>query len=120
MEQTLTCCNETWLWLHPAAGHQYEVGQRGRLLNGRPVDAAPAWADGPPLRLGRLIRWRGGDCPVPPGVIVRALFRGRRPYVGPAIWPGMPERGRATMWRHAPSPGRSDPNADIIAYQVAL
>ena len=120
MAMTLTCSNSTSLWRNPANGHQFEEGERGRLLNGRPVQERPEWAAGKPwLRLGPIIPWAGGDCPVPESTLVRCLFRGRLPYLGAAIWPEMPASARAVMWHHAPSGRRTNPASDIVAYQVA-
>jgi hypothetical protein len=69
---------------------------------------------------GPLIPWDGGDCPLPPDTQIIAYFRNRRPYVGQAIWPDMPESAKPFMWHHAPSGPRTDPAADIVAYRIKL
>lgn len=69
---------------------------------------------------GELINWQGGDCPVPPDTEVIAYFRGRRPYLGPAIWPDMPASAKPFIWHHAPMGKRTDPKADIVAYRVKV
>jgi len=66
------------------------------------------------------IEWRGGECPVPHDTQIIAYFRGRRPYVGPAIWPAMASRAKPFMWHHAPSGPRTDPASDSVAYRVRL
>jgi hypothetical protein len=72
-------------------------------------------------QFGPLISWAGGDCPVHPDTRVKALFRGRQPYVGPAIRREMPKEAQENMWQHAPAGGnRFDPKYDIVGYQVAL
>lgn len=72
----------------------------------------------PVTRAGPLIPWGGGECPVHPEARVRCHFRGRRPYVGPAINPNVPQDKQASIWRHAPFYGRTDPAFDIVAYEV--
>lgn len=119
MATSLTCSSENRLWINPATGHQYEEGERGRLLNGQAVPVRPAWVWGEPLRFGPVTAWAGGACPVPPATVVRCFFRARRPYSGPAIWPHMPPAARVHMWQHAPSGPRVNPGSDIVAYQVA-
>lgn len=69
---------------------------------------------------GPLVEWHGGACPVDPNIQVRCFFRGRRPYVGPAIWPQLRGEDQAIMWQHAPHGRRTDPAADIVAYQVRV
>lgn len=71
-----------------------------------------------PDQFGPVIPWAGGECPVHPSAIVRLHFRGRNPYVGTAFWDGMPPSLQPSIWLHAPAPGRSDPNCNVIAYQV--
>lgn len=111
----------TNVWFNATNGHQYEEGERGNLLNGRPIDARPDWVGGlPDYVFGPLTEWSGGECPVPASSEVRCLFRERRPYIGPAIWGGMGEAGKAAMWQHAPFPGRSNPGSDIVAFQARI
>jgi len=112
---------QTNVWFNEANGHQYEEGQRGNLLNGRPAPDRPEWVRGlPDYVFGPITEWSGGECPVPPDAEVRCLFRDRRPYIGPAIYPGFPEPARAAMWQHSPYPGRSNPGSDIIAFHARL
>lgn len=112
----------TRIWKNPVSGHQYEDGEFGRLLNGNPVTEAPQWAAGrdPDFVFAPARKWDGGECPVDPQDVVRCLFRGRLPYVGAAIWDGLPDDAKAVMWRHAPHGKRINPDADIIAYQVRV
>lgn len=112
----------TQVWFNRANGHQFEYGADGTpLLNGKPCAEKPDWVSGDPdYTFGPIVAWSGGECPVDEAAEVRALFRSRRPYIGPAIWPEMPEQGRAAMWQHAPYPGRTNPAADIVAYQVRI
>lgn len=112
----------TQIWINEQTGHHYSEGADGASLNGSPVEGKPDWAvgRGPDVVFGAFFPWHGGDCPVPPDTEVRCLFRGRRPYVGPAIWPSLPDSAKANMWKHAPAPGRPDPMNDIVAYQVRV
>jgi hypothetical protein len=111
----------TKIWRNFDNGHTFAIDPHGMTLNGSPVDAAPDWVSGDPdMIFGTLKPWRGGECPVSHDVIVRCIFRGRRPYIGKAIWPEMPERGRPYIWTHAPAPGRTDPAYDIVAYQERI
>lgn len=74
----------------------------------------------PKYKFGPVINWHGGDCPVEPSQVVMMFFRGRPPYIGKAIWPHMPDRAKASIWQHAPAPGRTDSAYDVIAYRVAV
>jgi hypothetical protein len=88
-------------------------------VNGRTANSAPDWVSGPAhMEFGPLIPWAGGECPLPHDKVVRCLFRGREPYIGEAIWPLMPEKFKEMMWQHAPYKARTDPQQDIVAYQV--
>ena len=82
----------TRVWLNPDNGHHYALGPDGATLNGMPTVGRPEWiADRPAdAAYGPMKPWGGGECPVPPETPVRAVFRGRRPYIGPAIWPSFP------------------------------
>lgn len=112
---------QTNVWFNKENGHQYEEGELGNLLNGKSAEVRPDWVNGlPDYVFGPLSPWSGGDCPIPPSAYVRCLFRGRRPYIGPAIWPELPDSGKAAMWRHAPAPGRSNPASDIVAFQARI
>lgn len=112
---------KTNVWANLVNGHHYEEGERGCLLNGRPTVTRPDWVTGlPSYVFGPVTEWPGGACPVPPSSEVRCLFRGRRPYVGPAIYPELPARAKEAMWHHAPYPGRSNPASDIVAFQARL
>lgn len=112
---------KTLWWKNPENNHTYSEGPEGSLLNGRPVFMRPDWVFGEPhATYGPIYPWEGGDCPLPHDTQVRCLFRGRPPYEGLAIWPGLPEQAKASMWKHAPAPGRIDPNRDIVAYQLRL
>ena len=112
----------TRLWRNPKNGHSYAVGPEGVTLNGMPTTGVPSWVNMPhPDEVyGPLTPWAGGACPVSGDTLVRCLFRGRRPYMGPAMWPGFHYQAQRAMWCHAPAPGRPDPAADIIAYQVRI
>ena len=113
----------TRVWLNPASGHSF-ARERDDVdtLNGFPSVGVPEWVDldGPHQTYGPYVKWAGGECPVAADTNVRCLFRGRRPYIGQAIWPDLPELAKAAMWMHAPAPGRHDPAMDIIAYQVRV
>ena len=111
------------LWANGESGHWLSMGPDGMRLNGKPVSEPPEWFEpgrAPDMVFGPMLPWSGGECPVNPDTVVRAVFRGRRPYIGRAIWPELPERGKASMWRHAPCAGRHNPAYDIIGYQEAL
>ncbi len=111
----------TNVWFNEVNGHQYEEGERGNLLNSQPVDARPDWVGGlPQYVFGPLSEWRGGECPVPASAEVRCIFRGRRPYIGAAIWAALPDAAKVAMWQHAPFPGRSNPGSDIVAFQARI
>lgn len=72
-------------------------------------------------QFGPIIPWSGGNCPLPIYQRVKVHFRGRAPYVGPAIRRDFPKAAQENMWNHAPAGGgRIDPMYDIIGYQVAL
>lgn len=112
---------QTSVWFNSENGHQYEEGERGARLNDKPVDARPSWVDGlPDFVFGPLTPWTGGACPVPATAEVRCLFRGRRPYIGPAVYPDFQRSARDAMWQHAPYPGRSNPGSDIVAFQARI
>ncbi len=110
----------TRVWFNPLLGHHFAQGDDGCTLNGMPTVGVPEWAEGrpPDAAYGPVKPWAGGACPVSPDADVRCIFRGRRPYLGKAIWPGLPERYKGAMWLHSPAPGRTDPTADIVGYQV--
>ena len=110
----------TLIWYGPSGAHFAEANS-GWTLNGLPAFDRPEWADGPAQAVfGEMRQWTGGKCPVAPTQIVRALFRGRRPYIGEAIWSQVPDRLKDSVWMHAPSKGRTDPAADIVAYQLRI
>ena len=112
----------TKIWRNAENGHHFAIGPSGMSLNGKPVSCAPEWSIGRPAdeEYGPIIEWAGGECPVSPSTDVRCIFRGRRPYVGKAIWDGLPNNAQKVMWHHAPAPGRSNPASDIVAYQVRV
>jgi hypothetical protein len=111
----------TSVWVNESSGHHFSDGPEGMQLNGFATDKRPEWAMGEPWAVfGPLVPWRGGACPVDPNMLVRCIFRGRRPYIGPAIWPDYSKGREAAMWAHSPFPGRSDPAGDIVAYQVQV
>jgi len=113
--------HKTNVWFNPANGHQYEEGQRGNRLNGKSIAARPDWVSGLPTYVfGPLSEWNGGDCPVPAQSEVRCLFRERRPYIGPALYPGFDKMAQNAMWQHAPGAGRSNPGSDIVAFQARI
>jgi hypothetical protein len=76
-----------------------------------------------PPQFGPVIDWRGGNCPVDPDTVVRFHYRDGRSGIGRAIPDDMRVPPAAQyvhlIWRHAPLPGRANPQRDIIAYQVA-
>lgn len=111
-------CSETWI--EPETGIQWTRGPDELTRAGDPVGLIPSYITTrtPDHRWTALRHWNGGECPVPPETVVRCLFRGRRPYIGHAIWQGLSGADACAMWRHAPSPGRIDPMMDIVAYQV--
>lgn len=113
---------KTEVWLNGENGHHFSAGEGGAALNGKPTIVVPKWVgDRPPdMVFGEIKDWHGGDCPVDPDTIVRCIFLGRRPYIGQAIYPALPERAKAAMWQHAPCEGRCDPAMDIIGYQVRI
>lgn len=112
----------TQVWYNKENGHQFEFSSDGvPMLNGKICEAVPEWVQGDAdFVFGPMNEWRGGECPVDHNVEIRAIFRGRRPYIGPAVYPHMPKCGQDVMWQHAPYPGRSNPGADIVAYQVRV
>jgi hypothetical protein len=101
----------TFIWVDPETNVQYDDQS---LLPDRMKGTHHHFEFGP------LVQWAGGDIPVGPDVLVRCLFRGRRPYIGRARYEGHSDTAASNMWKHAPAPGRSDPNADIVAYQVSV
>lgn len=110
----------TKVWVHPITGHQYEEGERGNLLNGVPSER-PEWVSGVAFsEFGPVLAWGGGECPVDPSAIVRCFFRGRRPYVGEALFSGLSDAAKGAMWHHAPYGPRICPSYDIVGYQEAL
>jgi hypothetical protein len=113
---------KTEVWFNEANGHHFSMGEGGAAINGKPTIVVPEWVGerSPDMIFGALQDWSGGECPLDPGTLVRCVFRGRRPYVGPAIYPAMPERAKVAMWQHAPCEGRSDTAMDIVGYQVRL
>ena len=112
----------TQVWFNRTNGHHFAVGPRGMELNGQAAISVPVWARkrAPDAVYGPVHEWNGGECPIDPNMEIRALFRGRNPYFGPAIWPQLRPQDQVTMWHHAPSGRRFDPAADIVAYQVRL
>ena len=105
-------CNDlTRVWVDPKTNVQYDDPS---LLPESLRGTDPSFVFGP----ARV--WGGGDRPVDPDCIVRCIFRGRAPYIGTAQYSGHSETAANSMWRHAPAPGRNDPNADIVAYQVLV
>jgi hypothetical protein len=111
----------TSVWTNHRNGHHFSEGPEGMYLNGFPATERPIWATGAPDAVfGPLVPWHGGECPVDANMVVRCIFRGRRPYIGPAIWPDYPKGKEAAMWAHAPFPGRPNPDGDIVAYQVRV
>lgn len=108
----------TNVWSNILNGHRYEEGERGCMLNNRPVSERPDWVSGDPTFVfGPIYQWRGGPCPVPHNSFVRCLFRKRLPYIGLAINPEFPARLADQMWQHVPYPGRNNPGSDIVAFQ---
>lgn len=112
----------TKVWTNAQNGHHFADGPGGMTVNGKAVSGIPEWADGraPDMVFGPMIEWGGGDCPVDPDTYVRCIFRGRRPYLRQAIYPGLSQDAKRAMWMHAPFLTRNDPNMDIIGYQVRL
>lgn len=112
----------THVWFNKANGHHFSVGPTGMEVNGSACSGVPEWARGREhdAVYGPVREWTGGECPVDPNMEIRALFRNRRPYFGPAIYPDFSPENQATMWHHAPSGRRHNPDADIVAYQVRL
>jgi hypothetical protein len=111
----------TQIWRNARNGHHYAVGPFGQQLNGMPCIEPPPWVNGPAHEVyGPVIPWEGGDCPVSPDVFVRCFFRDRRPYIGRAIFEGLPDAMKSSVWEHAPFKYRADPANDIVAYQVRV
>lgn len=111
----------TDVWTNKVTGHHFAVGPSGITLNGETVDKAPEWVSGESdMTFGPMNEWFGGPCPVAPETFVRCVFRGRRPYLGEAIYQGLPEDAKEAMWRHAPFGGRVNPQMDIVGYQVRI
>lgn len=111
----------TNVWMNATNGHHFTESQDGILLNGKPVSEWPEWVQGEPdMVFGETQGWHGGECPVDANTLVRCVFRERNPYIGPAIYPGLPPNAKASMWQHAPAPRRHDPQMDIVAYQVSV
>lgn len=112
---------QTSVWLNKKNGHHITVTGCMAQLNGKPVDEIPEWVKGlPDYIFGEMRKWHGGHCPVEETAIVRCVFRGRRPYIGPAIYPMLPDVGKEAMWRHAPFKSRVDPAMDIVGYQMRV
>lgn len=108
----------TQVWFNKSNGHHFSIGPRGMELNGKTTVLPPDWAKGRDhdAEYGPLQLWLGGECPIDPNTQICAIFRNRYPYFGPAIWPEFSASAAATMWHHAPSGRRTDPNADIVGY----
>ena len=114
----------TRVWIEPDTGIQYAQGPDEISRAGAPIPAIPAHLlmREPDHVFGPPVPWSGGERPVPADTVVRCLFRygGRRPYIGPAAWPGHSQSAQASMWKHHPAPMRPNPAADIVAYQVSV
>jgi hypothetical protein len=111
----------TSVWKNYDNGHYFSDGPEGMQLNGFATDKWPEWANGEPFAVfGPLMPWQGGACPVDPNILVRCIFRGRRPYVGKAIHPEFPRGKEAAIWAQAPLPGMDEDGTDIVAYEVQV
>jgi hypothetical protein len=79
-------------------------------------------SDNVPSQFGPLIEWHGGDCPVHPDTVVRFHYRNGRSGIDFAIpqdlREGLAAKYADLIWMHAPLPGRSKPENDIVAYEV--